>query len=250
MKLRTFLCLLALLPWLALRGAETPPAEILPDEGLTIQAADPNALVEIDPRTGQATYTNGIIVKYGPAMLIADRAHADQKTGDVSAEGNVVLVREGGQVWRGERLQYNFKTRVMNGSVFRTGQPPYFATGESFITQPTNQTYIATNAYFTTDDDPHPNYRIRAKKVVIVPGKSIEARHAILYLGEVPVFYLPYYHKTFDRHPNNFEFMPGFRSSWGPFLLSTYNWYVNPHLHGSVNLDVRGKRGVAGGPDL
>ena len=70
---------------------------------------------------------------------------------------------------------------------------------------PTNQTYFITNGFFTTDDVPDPGYRIRAKRIIIIPGKSIEAYNAIAYVGDVPVFYWPYYRKTFDRHPNNYE---------------------------------------------
>src|SRR5205085_7137978 len=126
----------------------------------------------------------------------------------------------------------------------------YFVGGDHLITEPTNQTYTATNAYFTTDDVAVPGYRILAKKIVVVPGKSIEARHAVAYVGDVPVMYFPYYHKALDRHPNNYEFLAGYRSSWGPFLLNTYNWYWNERLNGSLNLDLRGRRGVAGGPDF
>lgn len=248
MKLRTFLCLLALLPSLASRGAETLPAENVPEMSLRIEAADPGMF---DPTTLAMTYTRDVLVKYGSAVLMCDKLVVNpREQHEVLAEGNVVLIREGGQVWRGELLRYNFKTRVMNGSVFRTGQPPFFASGESFITDPIANSYIGTNITFTTDDHPYPNYHIRAKKVAIIPGKSIEARNAVLYFGDVPVFYFPYYHKNLGRHEQNFEFTPGFRSSWGPFLLSSYNWYLNPHLHGSLNLDLRGRRGVAGGPDL
>jgi lipopolysaccharide assembly outer membrane protein LptD (OstA) len=241
MKLRTLLGLLALLPFLALRAAEA--------DGLSIESTSGGDL-EYDPRTGQATYRDGVIVKYGDSVLTADRVKIDRVTGEVAAEGNVVLVREGGSLWRGDRLFYNFKTRVIGGNDFRTGQQPYFATGDAVITNPTNHTYSATNAYFTTDDHPEPDYRIRAKRIVVVPGRFIEARQAILYLGSVPVFYFPVFRKSLDRHPNNFEFTPGFRSSWGPYLLSSYNWYASEHLHGSLNLDLRAGRGVGGGPDL
>src|SRR5205085_1335749 len=123
----------------------------------------------------------------------------------------------------------------------------YFILGTNVITEPTNNSYHATNAYFTTDDNDQPNYRIRARRVIIIPGHSIEAHHATLFLGDVPVFYFPYYKKSLGRHPNNFEFLAGYRSQWGPYLLNTYNWYWNEKLHGAIHLDLRGERGIAGG---
>lgn len=254
MNLRTFFCLLATLASLTSQGAETsanpPPAESAaqPEEGLSIEAPEGDLSLEL--RTGEITYTNGVIVKYGPAILAADRVRINQETGDTAATGNVVLIREGGLLWRGDQLTYNFKTRVISGTEFRAGAQDYFITAEKVVTEPTNNAYVATNATFTTDDHPDPNYRIRAKKLIIIPGKSLEARHATLYAGDVPVFYYPYYKKSLDRHPNNFEFTPGFRSTWGPFLLSSYNWYWDRRLSGALNLDFRGERGFAGGPDL
>ncbi len=242
MKLRTSLALLASLWCLATHGAET-------NDTLTIQSLTGGYQV-IQLNTRVVTFKDGVKITYGPAVLTADTAQIDQETGETFAEGNVVLQREGGQLWRGERLNYNFKTRIISGQNFRAGHPPYFVSGTNVITDPTNQTYTATNSYFTTDDHPDPGYRIRARQIVIVPGKSIEARDALLYLGDVPVFYFPYYHRSLDRHPNNFDFLAGYRSHWGPFLLSTYNWYWNRHLHSALNLDLRGERGIAGGPDL
>jgi len=49
---------------------------------------------------------------------------------------------------------------------------------------------------------------------------------------------------------NDFSFLPGYRSSFGPYLLSRYNWSLNPHLDGALHADWREKRGLGIGPDL
>jgi LPS-assembly protein len=238
MNLRPLLRLLALLFCSAGWSAEVPG-------GVSVQGG----VGVFDLGTGLWTYTNAV-VRYEDTLLSADRIEVRQQTGESLAEGNVIILREGAQVWRGERINYNFKTRVMSTPSFRAGQPPYFLTASNLVTVPTNGAYIGTNGSFTTDDNPRPNYRIRAQKVVIIPGKSIEARHAVFYVENVPVMYFPYYHKTLDRHPNNYDFLTGYRSSWGPFLLNTYNWYWNDRLDGALNFDLRGRRGLAGGPDF
>ena len=242
MKLRVSIFLLALGCSLVMRGAETNTA-------LTIEAPG-GGLVEFQLKTGVATYKNGVVIKYGPTVLTADTVQIDRQSGETYAQGNVILQRETGQLWRGDRLTYNFKTRVISGQNFRAGQRPYFIGGESLLTNPTNGSDMATNAFFTTDDHPEPNYRIQARQIIVIPGQSIEARDAVAYLGPVPVMYFPYFRRDLTRHPNNFEFLPGYRSTWGPFLLSSYNWYWNERLDGAVHLDLRGKRGVAGGPDF
>lgn len=238
MKFRAVVALLVLLCCVARGAADT-------NELLVIRGT-----VQLNLKTGIATYTNGVLVIYGPAVLTAQHAEIDREAGDVKAQGNVILQREGGQLWRGEELHYNFKTRVISGEIFRAGHPPFFVAGENLVSNPTNRTYTATNTFVTTDDHFIPGYRIKASKIIVSPGESIEARDAVVYLGRVPVMYYPYYRRALDRHPNHYDFLVGYRGSWGGYLLNTYNWYWNERIDGALNFDIRTKRGFAGGPDF
>src|SRR6185369_9121143 len=107
--------------------------------------------VIVDLRTGDMTATNASRITYGPTVLVADWMKANRNTGDAVAEGHVILQREG-QLWRGERLTYNFHTREITGKEFRTGQRPFFVEGRGLYTEPETNRYVMTNAYFTTDD--------------------------------------------------------------------------------------------------
>jgi lipopolysaccharide assembly outer membrane protein LptD (OstA) len=246
MILRHLFCWLVVLGCCAAHAAE--PAE--PAERITIESVDDRGGGSFDLNTGTAVFTNRAIARYGDTSLTADSLRLVDQSGEAIAEGDVIVLRDGMQLWRGERIVYNFRSRVMSTPAFRAGQPPYFMSGSNLVTIPTNNAYVGTNGTFTTDDRAEPGYRIRAKQIIIVPGQYVEARHAIVYAGKVPVLYFPYFHKAVGRHPNNYEFLAGYRSSWGPFLLNTYNWYWNERLNGSVNLDLRGERGIAGGPDF
>ncbi len=62
-------------------------------------------------------------------------------------------------------------------------------------------------------------------RIRIIPGKTVEMWNAVFMRG-VPVFYFPYYKRNLGPHANNFTFSPGYRSSYGAFLLNTYNWYL------------------------
>ncbi len=202
-----------------------------------------------EPGTGVATATNGIVIKYSGATLTADSASLNQETGVVTAEGNVVLQHEG-QIWRGDQVEYNFKTGQTGANRFRAGMAPFFATGMGLAGDKSNRTYSATNAMITTDDVTVPGYKIRGRSLTVVPGKYLEARDATLYLGDVPVFYFPYYRRSLERHPNNLVFTPGYRSLYGAFLLSTYNSSWNTNLATALHLDTRVKRGFGIGPDV
>ena len=206
--------------------------------------------VEYDTATGTAIVTNGIIVKYGGATLSARKARANEKTGLVEAEGDVYLEREG-RIWRSDRMRYNFYTGEVLGSDFRTGQAPFFAEGKVLAGDHKAGVYVGREGAVTTDDYAESaGYKVRAKNIIIVPGEYVEARHAVLYLGKVPVFYFPYYRRSLKDKANHISLTPGYRSLHGPFLLTAYNWYWEQKLEGVVHLDGRAKRGVGFGPDF
>lgn len=255
--------------WAAVALAQAAPERQL----LNIKSRSGNETVEIDLATGLATATNGVIVTYDDAVLTADKASINQQTGDVFAEGAVFLQR-GDQTWTGPQIHYNFITKEMEARTFRTGKWPTFAAGEglhgerptpvyevppgletnSLFAAPSNQVsrqiYTATNAFIATDDYYNPAQRIRAREITIVPGKYLEARHATFYLGNVPVFFLPYYRRSLEGSANTFTAIPGYRSTFGPYLLTGYSWYLNEYLDGTLHMDWREKHGFGAGPDF
>jgi len=213
-----------------------------------------NALTEkggavYDFKTGITSATNGVIVKRGNSVLTADSVTVYHQSGDAFASGNV-RIEQGDELWEGDKMRYNFNTHMMAGSDFRTGTPPFFIAGHNLTGDMSNKVYDATSSYLTTDDVPDPGHRLRASRIRIVPGQYVEAWNAVLYLRDVPVFYFPYYRRNLGPHANNFNVMPGFRSKWGPFLLTSYVWYLNDELDGTLHLDYRLNRGVGLGPDF
>jgi len=194
--------------------------------------------------------TNGVVVRYSTnTVLTAQRVSLDEKTGEATAQGDVKLQNED-RLWRGESIVYNFKTKQLRADAFRLGTPPFYAFGEGLTSAGTNQVYTATNSFLTTDDIAQPSYRIRAKRLKLIAGKSIEAEQATFYLGDVPVMFLPYYSRSLGPPPNHFVFTPGYRSLFGPFMLGSYQWRWSTNLSGAIHLDYRQKRGVGLGPDL
>jgi lipopolysaccharide assembly outer membrane protein LptD (OstA) len=219
------------------------------EQAWVIESLSPQNDFIYDLNTSSASGTNGVIIKYGGAILTADQVTVSQKTGEALADGHVRIQRDD-QVWVGEHISYNFKTRMMETAEFRSGKPPVFVSGHGLSGDLNGQTYTATNAIITTDDFSEPAIKIRARRIKMVPGKYIEARDALLMLDGVPVFYLPYYRRNLGEHANNFNFSPGYRSRFGPFLLTRYDWYFNEQLDGRLHLDYRVKRGVGVGPDV
>ncbi len=216
-------------------------------ERLQVLPTTPDTEIELD--SDAIVARNGVLVTYGEVELTAGEVEVNQSTGDIQARGGVILKQEG-QVWTGEAITYNYLTQMAESSSFKTGAPPFLASGKSLHGDITNKVYSASNATITTDDVENPVFKIKAESLIVVPGESIEAYNATAYIGDMPVFYYPHYKRQLGRHRTNFELTPGYRSLYGPYMLGAWNWYGNESIQGSINLDYRQRRGVGGGPDF
>ena len=205
--------------------------------------------VDYDLASGTAVGTNGVYVKYGAATLTADSASVNTKTGEVEADGHV-RIESADQLWVGDHIRYNFKTRQMKTESFRTGKFPIFAGGTGLAGNTSNKVYTAAHAFVTTDDIADPMYRVRAGKIKIIPGKSVEMWNAVVFVGPVPVFYWPYFERNLGARPNNFTLTPGYRSRYGAYFLNTYSWFLDDTANGKIHVDYRERRGVGAGPDV
>jgi LPS-assembly protein len=231
------------------------PVSVLAQEKLEWEVWSLNEVVPGAPNGSvemmgvMATGNNGICVKYGETVLMADSASVNRETGEAVADGHV-RIEMGGQIWLGEHINYNFKTHQMRSEQFRSGRPPVFAYGENLQGDLSNKVYTARHAYVTSDDVSDPAARIRASRIRMVPGQYIEAWNAVVFMDGVPAFYYPYYKRNLGAHANNWNFTPGYSSAYGPFLLSTYTWWLNDSVDGALHGDYREQRGLGVGPDL
>jgi LPS-assembly protein len=235
----------ALFP-LSVPAQETPPIEEFGSLN-QIEPGAPSGIVEMQGVV--ITATNGFYVRYGDTLLMANSGTYNRSNGDAVADGHV-RIEMGGQVWLGEHINYNFKTRQMRSEQFRTGKPPVFAAGEHLQGDISNKVYTARHAYVTPDDVSDPAVRIRASRIRMVPGQYIEAWNAVVFMDGVPAFYFPYYRRNLGEHANNLNFLPGYSSAFGPYLLTTYTWWLNDSVDGVLHADYRERRGFGTGPDL
>jgi LPS-assembly protein len=244
--------LTVLLFWASLVLTQAAPQEKPPLPRVEISAAT-EAVHYVT--NGLEVWSNAVVVNYlaldpsSNVVLTADSVSVNTNTGDMYAEGSVRLLRQD-QTWTGPRIHYNFKTQLFDADEFRAGKWPLFVTGRGLHADATNGTYTATNAVITTDDYEHPLQQVRAGEVTIAPGQYVEARNATLNVGDVPVFYWPYYRRDLSEAPNRFNFTPGYRTLYGPYLLSSYQLHLTTNVDGTIHADWRQKRGFGVGPDL
>ncbi len=232
-----------------LAAAGSAPLSAADDIVIEIHSTSDDGGVSYHTDTGIVTITNGFVATYLDVVLSAESGQINRNTGEMLLEGSVYLQRDD-QVWRGDRLSYNFLTRQMAAGPFRTGRPPFFAAAQGMTADLTNNLYTASEAYLTTDDVAQPGLRVRARQIKIAPGKYLEAHDAVVYAGKIPIFYFPYIRYNLNADSNHWSLTPGYRSIYGPFLLGGYHWRATEDLSGDFHLDYRVKRGAAGGADV
>jgi len=115
----------------------------------------------------------------------------------VDSLGNVVRYRgtptftEGGESFRGFKMEYNFRTRRGRITKGETEYQKGYYYGDK-ITKVGQKTLYIKNGRFTTCDKPHPHFFFQTKEMKILVKEKVIARPIILYIHEVPIFALPF----------------------------------------------------------
>jgi len=229
------------------------PAEALISESrggtIEIEGVTGESEMSQDLEEGITYFRRGVVVRYPGMEMVANQVAMSESTGDIIADGNVRLQRDG-QLWTGEHLEYNYKTGQVRGEDFRAGLAPFYTQGLKLEADIETKNSQAGPTSFTTDDVKDPSFKIRAKRFKVINGERIEAQQATVYLGDTPVMVLPKYTRQLRQHRAFWRMTPGYRSQFGPYLLNTYHFPVGTNVLGGVKLDFYQRRGVGVGPDF
>jgi len=195
-----------------------------------------------------ATADDNVVVRYRGDVLYADHIIYDRSTKIVTANGNVRLF-SGQRVYRGESLTYNLDTKAITSSTFRGEEYPKFVLGKQ-VTTPEFNHYRLTNAGFTTSNRSDPSYHLQATTVEYRPNDEVVLKNVLLFIGDVPVAYFPIFVQSLTDTRPAYQFQIGSGGRFGAFIDNKYNWVADDRLRGTVEFDLREKRGYAGGIDL
>lgn len=225
-----------------------------------------NAKVMGYDRTRQVITASGnAVVQREDMELRADNIAVNVETHDIEAQGGVVFKRfapaAGGtqdvsaaaarQIteWRGESLYYNYVTHAWRSGVFDSFFDPFYIRATSSTT--TNDEYVLQGGSVTTCTNAadHCHYMIRCSEVRVRMGDRVSGRNAVVWLGPVPVMYLPWWYRSFDPSVG-LGAEAGYRSAWGYFLDTTTKYWMTPNLRGITEVDYRSRRGPGVGQDV
>lgn len=190
---------------------------------------------------------NNVVITYKDIILTCDKIIVDTQTKEAVAEGRVELIQKEG-TFRGEKVHYNFGTQ--RGTVIQAEAraDPWYGRGE-VASKVADKQYNIDRGYMTTCELPNPHYRMQARRVKFYLDDKVVANHILFFLGNVPVFYFPYYvHPLQDKRPR-VSMVAGNESRWGFFLLTAWRYYLHEWSRGYIHLDWREKKGFAEGID-
>lgn len=104
---------------------------------------------------------------------------------------------------------------------------------------------------FTSCGAKPPHYHFLASRITVKPKKSMVARNVLFYLGDVPVFYLPFLYKSLSsRHYLRWKTQPGFDQRNGPFLKNTLTTDHGEAMYSKLYADYYLKQGAGLGGEL
>ncbi|MDO8488778.1 MAG: LptA/OstA family protein, partial [Candidatus Omnitrophota bacterium] len=204
--------------------------------------------VEYSADNREVTATGNIEVTYKGSKLTCNKLKVNMQTKEGLAEGNARLQDSKGVV-TGEKIVYNFanKTGVIINADFRAN--PYFGKAK-IVEKVSDSEFIAKRGYFTTCSMDQVHYRLAVKKLNMFPGDKTQAKQVTLYLGAVPVAYLPCYNYSMKEPYMHVQVEPGKSKDWGPYILSAWRYNITDSIDGRALLDYRNKLGWAEGFNL
>lgn len=208
-------------PFLALAALCLAAAGATAQERVTARipasvAGDVDVILEADrleiTRGGQRVRATGnVVVTRAEDLLHAGEALYEVAAGQIAATGGVRLTRPQGMM-QAEELSYNVHSGAASGHLLRTQIPSpepgvsFYVDGESFAG--IDPEYRLRGAHFTTCDDEHEHYAVRAREIILRPGDRVVARGVSLMLLGNRVLTLPALAFNLDETRRTAQFMP------------------------------------------
>ncbi len=201
-----------------------------------------------------ATYSNGIAIARGDVSIERGGTNIYADYGEYRMAGRIAILVGNVRIYRDGRLiladraTYHLDTGAISTEKFDGAQLPFLFSGATANSAGKTEPLTLTETFLTTHDSSKPDFHLAAKTVVVYPDDRVVYKNVRLYLGQTPIFWLPYFVTSVERRDNDgFEVTPGQSSTNGAFLLTRYGFPLTNSVTGQLQLDVRTRRGVAAG---
>lgn len=193
-----------------------------------------------------------VVVTQGAERATADYMTLNRSSGEIYARGNVTY-SSGGTIWKGEQLTYNFKTKVGRPGGFTAYFPPFYITANDSVKTSPKVTKL-TGVTVTTCEGPEPEAAMKFAEATLSENeegeREISGSDVSVEWNGVPVMWFPKFSRTLGGHDSWFEYLPGYSSRRGAFLLTAFNLKLGTELLATTHVDPMSKRGIGIGQDF
>ena len=202
--------------------------------------------LEYDEINGIVFAKGNVKMKYKDIDITAEEIKVNIKTSELEAKGNISISEKDNFI-KGEFIKYNLKNKT--GIVYDMGflKKPWYFKGESIEKLDENNVYINSGFATTCKFTDHPHYRLVSKKIHIELDEKIETWDVLFYIGDIPIFYFPYFYRSLKSVKSPLSVRPGYTTTEGFFIKSSFNYEFSQYLFGSILLDYMEKKGFGFG---
>lgn len=195
---------------------------------------------------GVAIAEDNVQIHYGEIGIYTSYAEYNPDTRDVLLIGDVRIYTED-NLFTGQRALYNLETKQIRALEFKGESAPLRFRAMS-LRAPSLREFRVGDAEFTVEDSSQPSFRIKSRRVRFYADDRVVFSNSTVYIGKVPVFWLPYLF-AFVNNPG-VQIQPGYDSRWGYYLLTGYSFpLAGGDIIATTRLDYRSDLGLAVGLD-
>ena len=188
-------------------------------------------------------------VNWDSLTLLSDSVLVRKKENEAVAEGHVRML-SGGNIMTSDRVRINYQSELGeadNGLLF-IKQRNFYLHGDHFL-KTGDTTYRLDRGVFTTCNGDSPSWKFTADELDVSIDDYATGKHALFYIGNVPVFYTPYVLFPIMRERQTGVLIPsiGSSSKKGFYLDVPFYWAISQSQDVTIDIDGQTKRGVGTG---
>lgn len=203
--------------------------------------------VSFNQTDNKATARGNVVVTSQDQQLYCDQLELYRIIQQAVGQGHVYLDTPQEQIIA-EQFTYNFNQHTGEFHDARVFADPYQIRGKT-IDKVSETHIIMDHGFLTTCDLDEPHYRMGARRMDVYQKDKAIARDMVIYLGKIPVMYLPYYVQDLKNRPI-LTFVPGEKKDFGMFLLTTLRLNLGSHAKLALHMDLRERDGFGEGFDV
>ena len=154
--------------------------------------------MEADVEKGVAYAKGKVQIRYGQLTVKANEASLNQDTKDFSAKGDVVVSLDDGTAWAAQSVKGNLATNELSFGEYGFDGKVWHSGGSAGSNDKEGHKMLKDAWISTCDHYPMPHYRLSASEIHHYEDNTFTAKHIVIRLGAVPIFYFPYMIGTTD----------------------------------------------------